>query len=93
MGGHEPEAITSTDLQVSHHQSLEVIMKIELDIHTSQMHMLTIITTQIDSEMKRDHLIIPAMVTETGVTHITPQNPKSSIVQKSITTITVMLTI
>ena len=76
-GGHASEATTTTDLQDSHHQSLEVTMKIELYIHTGQMHKLTIIITQIDSDIKRDHLINPGMMTETGVTHITPQNQYS----------------
>ena len=88
-----PEATTSTDLQDSHHQSLEVNMKIALDIHTGQMHILTITTTQIDSNIRRDHLINPGMVTETGITHITPQNPKTSIVKITITIITAMFNI
>ena len=92
-GGCEPEATTSTDLQDSHHQSLEVTMRIELDIYTGKMHIVTIITTQIDSNIRRDHLINPGMVTETGTTHITPQNPQSSVAKITITTITEMLTI
>ena len=87
-GGHEPEATTSTDLQGSHHQYLEVTMKIELDTHTGQVHILTIIRTKIDSDIKRGHLINPGMVTETDVTHITPQNPKTSIAKLTITSIT-----
>ena len=74
----EQEATTSTDLQDSHHQSLEVTMKMELDIHTGQMHIFTIITTQIDSNIKRDHQgINPGIVTETGITHTTPQKPQN----------------
>ena len=87
-GGHKLEATTSTDLQGSHHQSLEVAMKIELDTHTGQMDILTIITTKIDSNFKRGHLINPSMVTETDITHITPQNPKTSISKPKITSIT-----
>ena len=68
-------------------------MKIELDIHTGQMYILTIITTQIDSDIRRDLLFNPGMVTETDITHITPQNPKTSIAKIIITTITVILTI
>ena len=92
-GGHKPEATTSTDIQGSHHQSPEVTMKIELDIHTGQVHILTIITTQIDSDIRRDHLINSGVVTETGITHITLQNPQSSKAKITITTVTVMLTI
>ena len=74
-GGHKPEATTSTDLQGNHHQSLEVTMWIELDIHTGQIHILTIITTKIDSDIKIGHLTHPGMMTETEITHITPHNP------------------
>ena len=87
-GGHEPEVIASTDLQDSHHQSLPVTMKIELNTHTGQIHILTIITTKIDSNIQKGYLINPSMVTETGITHITPQNPITNIAKLTITSIT-----
>ena len=76
-GSHKPEATASTDLQGSHHQSLQVTMKIKLDTHTGQIHMLTMITTKIDSNITRGHLIYPSKVTETHTTHIIPQNQYS----------------
>ena len=87
-GGHKPETTTSTDLQGSHNQSLEVTMKIKLDTHTGQIHILTVITIKIDSDIMRGHLINPGIVTETEVTHITSQNPKTSIAKSTITSIT-----
>ena len=57
------------------------------------MHILTIITTQMDSDIRRDHLINLGIVTETCITHITLQNPKNSIAKITIATITIMLTI
>ena len=90
-GSHEPEATTSTDLQGSHHQSLEVTMKTELDTHTSQIYILTIITTKIDSDIRRGHLINPSLVTETDITQITPQNPKTNISKPTITSLTVAI--
>ena len=86
-GGHKPEVITSTELQGSHHQSLEVTMKIELDRPTGQIHILTIITTKIDNDIKRGHLINPGMMTETDINHITPQNPNTNIAKLTLTSI------
>ena len=72
-GGQKPESTTSTDLQVSHQQFLEVTMKIELDAHTGQLHILTIITTRIDSDIKRGHLINPGMVTDKHHSYYSPK--------------------
>ena len=84
-GGCKPEATTSTNLQGNHHQSLEETMKIDLDIHTGQIHIFNIITTKIDSDIKRGHFINPGIVIEIDITHITPQNPKTSIAKLTIT--------
>ena len=90
-GGPELEATSSADFQGSHHQSLQVNMKIELDTHKGQIHILTIIITKIDSDIKRGHLINSGMVKEIDVTHITPQNPNTNIAKPTITLITVAI--
>ena len=86
-GGYEPETTTCTVLYGSNHQSLEVTLKIEPETHTGQIHILTVITTKIDSDIKKGHIINPCMVTETDITHITPKNPKTSVAKPTITSI------
>ena len=88
-GSHKPEATIRIDLLGSHHQFPKVTMKIDLDIHTDQIHILTIIITKINKDMKEGHLINPGMVIKTDITHITPQNTKVNIAKLTITTTTV----
>ena len=87
--GCKPEATINIDLLGSHHQFPEVTMKIDLDMHTGQIHIPTIIMTKISNVMKKGHLINAGILMETDITHITPQNHKINIAKLTITTTTV----
>ena len=86
-GGCKPEATTSIDRLGSHHQFLEVILMIEPD--TGLIHILTITTIKVNSNIKNSHVISPGMVTPTDITQIITQNPNTSIAKLAIITTTV----